>query len=209
MELFYDILDERRQALVPLFVALKDEFYLAGGTGLALQIGHRDSIDFDFFIKRPIDTAILEHQLQDIFSGHLVVKVQEERDTLGIIVDERVKMSFMTYPYELVDTFVSDAHFSIASIRDIGCMKCSAITHRSTTKDYIDLYFILKRISIAQLIEDIQKKFPTLDINLVLKSMVYFDDIVDEPIMFKRDQTVSFDTVKSFLRKEVERYSAV
>ena len=70
--MFSEILDRKRKTLLPLFKAFKEEFYLAGGTALALQIGHRDSIDFDFFCEKDFDPQTLLKNLKDIFSVHKV-----------------------------------------------------------------------------------------------------------------------------------------
>lgn len=93
-------------------------------------------------------------------------------------------------------------------IEDIGCMKLSAITNRSLEKDYVDLFFILKRIPLAQLLELSTRKHPTIDQAIILKSLVYFDDVLREPILFKEGHEVSFEDVQTFLRQMVEKYFA-
>lgn len=203
--MFYDILDEKRKALLPLFGSFKDDFYLAGGTSLALQLGHRDSIDFDFFTESVFDTTKLENRLRMIFDGHTLEKTQEEENTLSIIVDESIKVSFMTYAYPLIEAPINEEFLTLASMRDIACMKFSAITRRATIKDYIDLYFILKNLSLESLLVDARKKFPMLDTNLILKSLVYFDDVSDEPMKFKRGNDTNFDRVKLFLMELVKK----
>ena len=202
--MFYDILDTERQNLLPSLRSLKGDFYLAGGTSLALQLGHRDSVDFDFFSGKGSDTARLEASLRGILASHTFEKVQEEADTLGIIVDGSIKMSFMTYDYPLVCEPIDEEFLTLASMRDVACMKCSAITGRATVKDYIDLYFILQNLPLKDILDDARKKFPALDTNLILKSLVYFDDITDEPILFRRGNDVDFETVKRFLKEQVK-----
>ena len=134
----YAILDEKRKAIVPLLVRLKNDFYLAGGTGLALQLGHRRSVDFDFFTRHDIDTAKLFVNLKEIFEGgHVLTKIQEERNTLSVLVDGEIKLSFFTYPYPLVEKLFKNGRLAVASIPDIGCMKLNAIISRATTKDYV------------------------------------------------------------------------
>ena len=100
-------------------------------------------------------------------------------------------------------------YFNIASIIDIGCMKLSAITSRHLEKDYIDLYFILQRISISELLENFIKKYTNIDRTLILKSLVYFDDIVEEPILFKENNNVSLEKIKNFLQKTVKEHLLV
>lgn len=205
--MFYNILDKKRFELLPLFKSLKKDYYLAGGTALALQIGHRDSIDFDFFSNKNINTDKLFKKLITIFFGHKLIKVQEEPDTLSVIIDESVKLSFLTYMYDLIDNSIEEDNLRLASIGDIGCMKLSAVTGRASKKDYIDLYYIFHIISLGDLLKKASEKFPILDNNLILKSLVYFNDVVNEPILFKNDNYIEFDEVKIFLEDLVKSYS--
>jgi hypothetical protein len=94
----------------------------------------------------------------------------------------------------------------LASVEDIGAMKLSAITGRSVLKDYVDLYWILQKIDLPKLIKVTQKKFKELDINLVLKSLVYFEDVIEEPIIYKNYGEVRFEEIKGYLRKTVNNY---
>lgn len=201
--MFYDILDKKRIDLLPKLEQFKKNFYLGGGTALALQLGHRDSIDFDFFTNEEIDTSELFKEIKDALSGHAVIRVQEEHNTLSIVIDEDIKMSFFAYPYPLLNDAIEEEYIRLASVEDIGCMKLSAITGRATNKDYIDLYYILQDINLEVLLERATEKLPDLDKNLILKSIVYFDDITTEPIMFKNDKDVDFEEVKEFLVREV------
>ncbi len=200
----WNILDDDRKKILPLFAKMGNDFYLAGGTGLALQIGHRDSIDFDFFTKKEFDTVVLFENIRILFNEHNIIKTQEEKNTLSILIDNSIKVSFMTYPYELLKSFTQTEYFPIASEEDIGCMKLSAITSRSVMKDYIDLYFILKNISLANLLTLCTTKFPSIDTNLILKSLVYFDDITFEPIMYKENHDVDFEVVKKYLKSVIK-----
>ena len=84
-------------------------------------------------------------------------------------------------------------------------MKLSAITSRSVFKDYVDLYFILHEVTLAELIKKLQLKMPTLDPLLALKSLVYFDDIILEELLFKVEP-VPFETIKIELIKIVKEY---
>lgn len=205
-ELYFDILDQKRTDLLPLLKPFKDNFYLAGGTALALLLGHRDSFDFDFFSSGSFSTGDLFQKFEQVFAGHLVVRTQEANDTLTIIIDEGVKVSFFAYPYELVRPLLNEDHFRIASLEDIACMKLAAITSRSVLKDYVDLYFILHNIILGKLLNFTKEKFFTIDENLILKSLVYFEDIQEEPILFKHDKEVSFKLIKKYLAETVKEY---
>ena len=204
MNIHYEILDEQRINILPKLTSFRAlGFYLAGGTALALQIGHRDSIDFDFFCLDSFDTTTLFNSIEQKFSGHNVVRLQDELNTLEIIIDDVIRLSFMTYKYQLVVTVISTDFFDLASIIDIGCMKLSAITSRTAYKDYVDLYFILKETPLATLIKNLQVKLPTLDPSLALKSLVYFDDISPEEILYKISP-VDIEEIKSFLIEQVK-----
>ncbi len=203
----YEILDEKRRAILPAFVAFKKDFYLAGGTALALQIGHRDSIDFDFFTPDSFNTAELFKLVQAQEHG-TIVKTQEIGNTLGVLIDGVIRISFMTYPYALSEVLIEDEYFKFASIMDIACMKLSAITSRATEKDYVDLYFILKQLSLSDVLRSAHTKFPELDQNLILKSLVYFNDITSEPIRFMAGHAVSLQEVETFLRSTVREFQS-
>ncbi|PIS07966.1 hypothetical protein COT78_00585 [Candidatus Berkelbacteria bacterium CG10_big_fil_rev_8_21_14_0_10_43_13] len=203
----WEILDQKRLDLLPLFKPFKDDFYLAGGTALALQIGHRDSIDFDFFSSRSFSTEELFHKVEQVFADHRIVKTQEEKDTLTLVVDENIKLSFFSYPYRLVEPLLDENNFNMASVGEVGAMKLSAITSRSVLKDYVDLYFILHDISLENLFEIATEKFPTINTNTILKSLVYFDDIEIEPILFKSDE-IDLETIKKYLADTVKKYLA-
>jgi len=203
--MFYNILDKKRLDVLPLLDSFKKDFYLAGGTSLALQIGHRDSIDFDFFSEKDINTKKLFERLRDVFKGHALLKIQEESNTLTVLIDDTIKISFFTYKYDLVGKTIKDENLTLASIEDIGCMKLSAITGRATNKDYIDLYFILKKIPLRDLLMKAHEKYPELERNLILKSLVYFEDITSEKILFKNKCDIQFEEVKDKLKSEVKK----
>lgn len=207
--MFYDILDKKRLAVLGLFESLKKDFYLGGGTALALQIGHRDSFDFDFFSQKDINTKELFERLRQIFKGHKLVKIQEQSNTLTILLDDAIKLSFFTYKYKLIRQTINDKNLSLASLEDIGCMKLSAVTGRASNRDYIDLYFILKHISLADLLNKAHIKYPELERNLILKSLVYFEDITQEKILFKNNNDIPFEKVKDRLRDEVKKLNSI
>jgi hypothetical protein len=203
--LHLEILDQKRQDLLPLIAKAGEGFYLAGGTALALQYGHRDSIDFDFFINDNFSTPDLWSKLETIFSGHALLKTQEEENTLSIIIDD-VRISFFGYHYNLINTPREESGFILATPLEIGCMKLSAITGRSTLKDYVDLYFILKNHSLSELLIAAKQKYPSLDQALILKSLTYFDDIDEEPIRFMPDFVVTKTEIFAFLADTVKNY---
>jgi len=210
--MFFDILDKNRQKLLPYLDVFKSDFYLAGGTALALQFGHRDSEDFDFFAEKSFDTLILFEKLRKVFIGYKIIKIQDEENTLSVILNDEIKLSFFKYEYPLMKDLVSVQYLNLASLEDIACMKLTAITHRSTIRDYIDLYYLLKKFSLSELILLVDKKFKgTLDRNFILKSLIYFDDFNNDHIIhamrFCHHKEVTFSKIKSFLEQCVYKFN--
>ena len=113
-------------------------------------------------------------------------------------------MSFFGYKYKLIKELIHEENLDLASVEDIGCMKFSAITGRASSKDYVDLYYILQNVRLENLLEKASEKFPDLDRNLILKSLVYFEDVIFEPIMFKNNNHIDFEAVKKFLEEKVK-----
>ncbi|MCD4694007.1 nucleotidyl transferase AbiEii/AbiGii toxin family protein [bacterium] len=205
--MFYDILDKKRKEVLPLLGKFKKEFYLAGGTSLALQLGHRDSIDFDFFKFENLNTKKLFEEIKKVFKNYKITKIQEEENTLTILINKNIKVSFFSYKYPLLKKLIKGEYLTLASIEDIASMKLSAIISRATNKDYIDMYFILKKIKLEKILKLAQKKFPEIDQNLILKSLVYFKDVNIEPIIFKHNKEINFEKIKKYLIKEVREIS--
>ena len=204
--MFDNVLSRQRKNILPYLETFKNDFYLAGGTALALQIGHRESIDFDFFSEKKFNNNKLFEQIKNNLSAYQVKKVQDEKDTLTVILDNQSKISFFFYPYPLLEPLITEKYLNLASIRDIACMKLSAIVNRSVQKDYVDLYFILQQYPLSELLQSARKKFPEIETNLIIKSLVYFDDLNEEPINFKNNQDVSLNRIKHFLRQTVKNY---
>jgi predicted nucleotidyltransferase component of viral defense system len=121
-----------------IFDNLEKEYYLAGGTALALQIGHRKSIDLDYFINGNIDILKLKNRISEIFKGHEIEFTFEEKNTLWCIID-MVKVSFISRFDALMDGVLTVDNFRLASINDLTAMKLSAICGREEYKDYFDL----------------------------------------------------------------------
>lgn len=180
-----------------------DEFNntrLVGGTALALQLGHRKSIDLDFFGN--FETSLEE--LSAILSEFsTVTPVSSSRMTRFLVVDG-VKVDIVTYPYGWIDNPVNAEGVVLAGIKDIAAMKLSAITNRGTKKDFIDYYFLLKRYSLEELIELYRQKYSDAQLFTSIKSLSYFDDAESDP-MPDMIVPVDWDEVKSTIRNEVAK----
>ena len=201
------ILSENRKKILRSFISWKDEFYLAGGTGLALQIGHRDSVDFDFFSNNSIDPNKMIQKLSTLFGQKSFNTTQVENNTLCILLHSEIKIIFMTYNYKLLNSLIPTKYINIASIPDIACMKLSTIMQRSALKDYVDLYEIMKMYSLKQLLSFAKEKYPMIDSTVILKSLSYLEDIIDEPLIYQ-DKKIkpSLEVLKKFFQSEVKKY---
>ena len=179
------------------------DFYLAGGTGLALQLNHRVSLDLDFFTKKDIDTKLLIQKIKNL--GKFSVEKESENTLIGTF--EGTRMTFLKYDYPLLFPLKKLERIKVADGRDIGCMKISAISSRGTKKDFIDLYFLCqKAISLRELLELFKKKYKSVDYNMmhILKSLVYFGDAEKDPLP-KMISPISWKEVKNFFKAEIKK----
>ena len=150
------------------------DFYLAGGTALALHLGHRESIDLDFFSEYDFSLEKLRKEMSEL--GRYVL-VNEEPGTLDGML-ENVKVTFLRYQYPLLFPLVPFLNIRIADERDIACMKIDAISSRGSKKDFVDLYFLLEKYSLADILELFHRKYSQVEYNRLhlLKSLSFFDD---------------------------------
>lgn len=144
-----EILDNAQIKLLPLVSQFKRSFYLVGGTAIALQIGHRRSVDFDLFRNGDINPkGILDKIKQRNYSLIVTRNVSEQ---LNVIVNG-VKFTFFQYPFEIENTVKFDDCITMPPLIDLAAMKAYALGRRSKWKDYVDLYFLLTRyFSIADI----------------------------------------------------------
>jgi hypothetical protein len=153
---------------------------LAGGTGLALMLGHRISDDFDFFRKDPIDLHKLLNGVMNNFDSETL---QHENHTLTVLLNS-VKLSFFIVESPFLFSSTPYAFFTIADIRDIAIMKIAAIAGRGSRKDFIDLFFLLKEnITLNECIAFFTEKHRDSGYNLyhIMKSLTWFEDAESEP----------------------------
>lgn len=189
------ILPPNQQAILPSLTPLKKEWYLAGGTALALLIGHRESVDFDFFCPDVFDSSELSRELASFLPSFEIT--QEEENTLGLLMNG-VKISFMTFQYPLLKPLIETPELMLASLEDIAGMKLSAIRSRHAQKDYIDLYFLLQIFSVSEICGFFFEKFGhVITESLLRKYLTYFDDIELADIRMHTD--VSWEDMKKWL----------
>jgi len=179
-------------------------FYLGGGSALALYLGHRFSVDLDWFALDFSCTPNFVNKLSKV--GKLGIDSRSEKTFNGSLDD--VKISFFEYPYPLIASKTEYmANIYLGSKPDIAAMKLDAIAARGTYKDFIDIYFLLEEYSLEQLLNFLRNKFVNVEYNEahLVKSLTYFKD-AEQSQMPKMMEKIDWEQVKTRLRAVVKEY---
>ncbi len=182
---------------------LLENFYLAGGTGVALQLKHRVSLDLDFFTEKDIDTKTLIQKIKT--RGKFSIERETENTLIGIF--NGIRVSFLKYDYPLLFDLKQIKGIKIADLRDIGCMKIDAVSSLGTKRDFVDLFFICREaISLKNLLSLFKKKYKSANYNMlhILKSFAYFENAENNP-MPRMILTTFWQEVKSFFKEEIRK----
>jgi hypothetical protein len=195
-----EVLTRPAADLLPFLHRFAD-FYLAGGTALALQIGHRVSVDFDLFCTGEIERRQLQRARQVFGPAADVVPLVNNADELTILV-QGVKITFLSYPFPPREPLVRYLDLPLLSVQEIAATKAYTIGRRGSFKDYVDLYFVLaeKHATLAGIIAGAEHKFG-VDFNsrLFLEQLLYLDDLDDtevqfiKPVVTPRDIQIFFE----------------
>ncbi len=186
-----EILSPAQRKALPLLapVATKEGFHLAGGTALALRLGHRRSVDFDWFREKPLtDPLALAARLRD--HGVPFTTGQTDRGTLHGEVPG-VKVGFIEFRYPLLrrPTPWKEAGILLVSLEDVAAMKLAAIAQRGSRKEFLDLYFIGEAgFTLRGMLDLYRRRFAVGDVMPVLYGLAYFDDAERErmPVMARK-----------------------
>jgi hypothetical protein len=181
-------------------------FYLAGGTALALRLGHRVSVDLDLFANLDtLDDLLRSDIVEELRKKYEIELLQDSVLGLVLLADGRAA-SFFSYGYPLLDPTDMVSGVQIAGLRDIGPMKLDAVAGRGTRKDFYDLYSIAEHVPLDDLFAASGEKYPhSPSFGMrVLTALVDFDiaDQQDDPILL---QPVPWERVKDFFEVEARR----
>lgn len=196
-----EILDEKQVKLLSLLpIARKKWFYLVGGTGIALHIGHRKSIDFDLFRRDDFEPGEIDRILKNAgkFWSHRYIARTENHT--GKIED--VNFTFFAFPFDVEATENFENYISLPDLLSLGAMKAYALGHRSKWKDYVDLYFILRD---HHTISEISAKATEIfawgyNESLFREQLCYFDDMnYSEEVAYLIPFPPTDEEVKRFL----------
>ncbi|MBI4142508.1 nucleotidyl transferase AbiEii/AbiGii toxin family protein [Candidatus Uhrbacteria bacterium] len=178
-----------------------DQYYLAGGTALALQLGHRQSVDFDCFTDAAIPKALLR-QVETAFSGTSVVPFVNNGDELSVAVGG-VRLSFVRYPFPVLRPFAVLGDVRALGVLELAATKAYTIGRRGSLKDYVDVHAVLRggHATLRDIIALAEEKYgEVFNGRLFLEQLVYLDDVEDEPIRFLGHPVARTDLASFFER---------
>ncbi len=174
---------------------------LVGGTALALQYGHRSSMDLDLFGTIQMDGL----ELQELLDKLGTLRVENERKNIHQYYIDNVKVDIVNYSYDWISPIYEVNGIRLAAPPDIAAMKVNAIEGRGTKKDFIDMYMLLQNYTLAEILNFYQQKYPTYSIFRALRSLTYFDD-AEMQLMPKMYIPISWETMKNDIINCVKNY---
>jgi hypothetical protein len=178
---------------------------LAGGTALALHIGHRESVDLDFFTGVPfrVDSFIAA-----IRKSGLAFRILSEGQEHVIVAIDDIKVSLFLYDYPFIGKVSQYKGVRVAGILDIAAMKAIAISQRGTKRDFVDMYLILQNLPFHKIAKHMVQRFGKERVNPILigKSLVYFADAESNPDPKYKGAIVEWDKVKGFFKTHVKQF---
>ncbi|MBQ7877169.1 MAG: nucleotidyl transferase AbiEii/AbiGii toxin family protein [Bacteroidales bacterium] len=186
----------RRLQSLPIF----EHSRLVGGTALALQLGHRKSIDLDLF--GTIEAS--PEDIQEVCRKVGKLEISKKSRNINIYWIDGIKVDCVNYPYEWLDECRILDGIRLASVNDIAAMKISAIINRGTKKDFIDLYFLLQEMSLNHILDLYDQKYPDGSRFIAIKSLTYFEDAEADPMPFMLND-ITWEKVKSSIIAEVRK----
>lgn len=171
---------------------------LVGGTALALQLGHRKSIDLDFFGTVDCEAEYLRESIAGIAS----LTILKESPHIHIYIVDGIKVDIVNYKYPWLDDVVLEQGLRLASVSDIAAMKITAIIGRGTKKDFIDIAFLLHHFSLEEILHFYAAKYNDSSVFMAMKSLAYFDDAETDPMpdMFVNQ---SWQQVKAYILSKI------
>lgn len=182
-------------------------FALAGGTSLALQLGHRKSIDIDLFAYENIEMQEIALQLENDYVKFELVKVT--RSFIFCFING-IKADFVKHSNNaVIKPFIVEDGIKMFSAEDIGAMKLGAISGRGVKKDFYDIYMLLQQFSLEQLLNWHDEKFKSDSSWMALRSLQYFVDAEESQQPELVIDLPSWEKIKKFIVKKVNEYRLI
>jgi predicted nucleotidyltransferase component of viral defense system len=202
-----DVLTPKARELFPKLARFRTDFYLAGGTALALQINHRVSIDFDLFSDEPIARKLLR-LVEGVFTESDREVMVNNSDELSMNIDG-VKFTFLYYPFPLCLPLRDEEPIPLLSVKEILATKAYTIGRRSEFKDYVDLYAGLKNghATLREVIDLARKKYGNaFNDRLFLEQLVHLEDTPEAPLVFLGTR-IERPEIKRFFSEAVSSFA--
>ena len=194
-----NILTKEQVELLPLIKQFKREFYLVGGTAIALQIGHRRSIDFDLFKYSNLNYTRIEKKIKSARMPYQITRKVTEQ--VNVVVNS-VKATFFQYPYTIDAKVDFENCMRMPDLLTLAAMKAFALGQRSKWKDYVDLYFLLKNYYTFEEISNKAKElFEFMFSEKLFRGQLAFHKDINysEPVEYMPGFEVDENEVKEFL----------
>ncbi|MBF0557719.1 MAG: nucleotidyl transferase AbiEii/AbiGii toxin family protein [Nitrospirae bacterium] len=187
-------------------IVAKRNAILCGGTALALQMGHRESLDLDFFTTAKFSVESLISSLKK--TGHSFELMDEGDEHLHAVIGG-VKFSIFRYDYPFMEKPLLYEGITIAAIPDIADMKIIAISQRGTRRDFIDIYFILQNTPFHKIASHLVRHFGRDRVNPIImgKSLMYFERADKEPDPKYRGKKTDWEKIKRFFEKHAKQFT--
>lgn len=202
------VLNNNQKKIIKKIDFFGNKFYLAGGTALALQLGHRTSADFDFYSEKGFNSEKLLLKFQKVFKKDISNAVIAE-DTLKFRI-KSTHLSFFKYEYPLIKPTTKLHSINLASPEDIAAMKIIAIVQRGTKRDFVDMYYLIKLLGINTVFTLTKEKYREMfNKYLGLRSLIYFADAEKKQArtrIYLYDPRIDWKTIKSYLKEQVIFY---
>lgn len=183
-----------------MLLPVLESFYLVGGTAIALQLGHRKSIDLDLFTEEFFDNSTL----LGVLAANFEISVELEEPNMLITTIEGIKVDFVKMGYPILFPSLLIEGVRLLDQRDIAAMKLKAIAQRGSKKDFFDIHFLLDQMSLETMISMFKQKFKMHEVFHIVKSLTYFEDAEQSanPVVF--DKSVTWQKVKGSIKAAVK-----
>lgn len=194
-----EILSKQQSKLLPIVNSFSKDYYLVGGTAIALYLGHRESIDFDLFTHKNVKKQSIKKFLKKNYFDYTIL--HEAFDQLHIVTSG-VKLTFFNFPFKIKHKQKFKDVITMPSLLDLSAMKAYAFGGRAKWKDYVDMYFLLKNnISIKEISKQAKEIFgDAFNSKLFHQQLSYFADIdYSEPVTFLSKNPPAAEEIKQFL----------
>ena len=185
-----------------------EKYFLVGGTALSLQLGHRISYDIDLFTRENIDKEQVFDFLNRNYNGKY--QIHNIQNIILQISINGIKIDLVKYDYDLIEDVIKEEGIKYLGKKDISAMKLMAVANRGDqAKDFIDIYYLLKEITLNDMFEYYKIKYKQNDINPIKRSLIYFDDITESNWFSVKllNEEINIEKIKQKIINEMNIYN--